>query len=339
MNGNFRSISGDADSVSLIRSFTITDGVHKGMTYRFRYRGMNYIGWTKFSPVNYVLAASVPQKPPTPKITATSDTQIDLELYEPLDNGGSIVTKFEVYMDSGTGYGKIATVTYSLGANLAVPVTADKDGNALVAGKRYYFKYLAYNIKGASDYSNEVVAAASPLPTAPAAPYKVNSKSTLTSIYVEWNYVIDPSAPIIGYKLFMDQGNNGDFQVIFDGTGKPGLVGFLKQNLTTGTAYRFKVRSVNFNGESVDSPESTLYSCLPPLNLDAPIYQSSTETTLTIGWQLPRQTNGCPIFKYKLYKHDGASGDITDPVGQYEPHISSETITFAVGDTSKKFRF
>lgn len=103
----------------------------------------------------------------------------------------------------------------------------------------------------------------------------------------------------------MDEGNNGNFLLIFDGTGKPGFTGFLKQNLTTGHAYRFKVRAVNFNGDSLDSPDVTLYSCLPPLNLAAPKYISSTETTLTINWRLPNDINGCPIFKYVLYKDNG----------------------------------
>lgn len=109
--------------------------------------------------------------------------------------------------------------------------------------------------------------------------------------------------------------------------------------MTTGRAYRFKVRSVNFNGESVDSTETTLYSCLPPLNLDAPTYVSSTETTLTIIWNLPQLTNGCPIFQYKLWRDIGDNGLITTQVGVYEPHISSDTITFAGTDTTKTFRF
>jgi len=166
-------------------------------------------------------------------------------------------------------------------------VTADKDGNPLVAGNKYYFKLTAWNSKGESDFSDEIVVAASPLPTAPGAPYKVISKSSLTSIYVEWDYVLDNSSPIIGYKLYMDNGNDGNFELIFDGTGKPGLTGHLVTNLTTSKAYRFKVRSVNFNGDSEDGTEVTLFSCLPPLQLAAPKYVESTESTITLNWRLP----------------------------------------------------
>lgn len=200
---------------------------------------------------------------------------------------GSVIIKYDLYLDDGDGYGVVATIPHQLGVAMTITVTKDKNGNNLVPGNKHYFKVTAHNSKGVSDYSDEIVVAASPLPTAPGAPYKVISKSSLTSIFVEWNYVLDNSSPIIGYKLFMDEGNNGNFQLIFDGTGKPGLTSFLKTNLTMSKAYRFKVRSVNFNGESVDGTEVTLFSCLPPLNLAAPKYISSTETTLTLNWRLP----------------------------------------------------
>jgi hypothetical protein len=88
--------------------FTLTN-ITKGATYRFRYRVKNSIGWTDFSPVTYILAASVPSKPATPRIVSTSDTQITVQMYEPADNGGSIVTKFELYMDGGSGFGLVGT--------------------------------------------------------------------------------------------------------------------------------------------------------------------------------------------------------------------------------------
>ena len=107
-----------------------------------------------------------------------------MQLFEPVDNGGSIVTRFELYMDGGSGFGIVANLDYDLGALLIQTVTADKDGIPLVPGNKYYFKAIAYNIKGASEFSNEIVTAASALPVAPNAPYKVNSASSLTSIYL-----------------------------------------------------------------------------------------------------------------------------------------------------------
>ncbi len=77
-NGDFISVAGDINNISLVRSFTITQGIVKGYTYRFRYRVQNIIGWTVFSPVTYILAASVPQKPPQPVVVSSSDTLIQI---------------------------------------------------------------------------------------------------------------------------------------------------------------------------------------------------------------------------------------------------------------------
>lgn len=73
-NGYFNTITGDDSVISLLRSFTITDGIKKGLTFRFRYRVKNLIGWTLWSQVTYILAASVPQKPPAAKVISSSDT-------------------------------------------------------------------------------------------------------------------------------------------------------------------------------------------------------------------------------------------------------------------------
>lgn len=68
--------------------------------------------------------------------------------------------------------------------------------------------------------------------------------------------------------------------------------------IITGGAYRFKVTALNFNGEGAASPEALIHVCLPPTGLAPPTYVSSTETTLSIAWQPPEETNACPIYKY-----------------------------------------
>jgi hypothetical protein len=77
VNGEFQTVIGLTVN-SLLRSFTISEGIIKGRTYRFMYRVRNDIGWTEYSPVTYILAASVPTKPPVAKVLTTSDTEISL---------------------------------------------------------------------------------------------------------------------------------------------------------------------------------------------------------------------------------------------------------------------
>ena len=111
-----------------------------------------------------------------------------------------------------------------------------------------------------------------------------------------WSHVPDTYIPVNGYKLYMDSGNNGEYSLVFDGYGSPGILYYLASGLQSGTAYRFKVRAMNFNGDSPDSDEFIFYTCLAPSNLSAPVYDSSTTTTLTLSWSPPSKMNGCPLY-------------------------------------------
>lgn len=163
---------------------------------------------------------------------------------------------------------------------MSYTLTTATDG--LVAGTIYVFRFYATNARGNSPYSNEVQFVCEALPNPPANLYKVDSKSTSNSIYVQWDQVADTTTPVTGYRLYMDTGNTGNYFLVFDGSGLPGVLSYNVKNLTIGQSYRFKVTALNFNGESADSNEVIFYSCLPPTNLAAPTYSSSTSTTLTI---------------------------------------------------------
>lgn len=48
---------------SLATTQTISTGVVKGRTYKFRYRARNVLGWGEYSPIGYILAAQKPSAP------------------------------------------------------------------------------------------------------------------------------------------------------------------------------------------------------------------------------------------------------------------------------------
>ena len=111
-------------------------------------------------------------------------------------------------------------------------------------------------------------------------------------------------------------------------------------NLTTGRSYRFKVRAINFNGESLDSTEYIFFSCLPPTNIDVPRLVSSTEDTFTVQWSQPRNLNGCPLKGYTLRRNDGVNANSpTTVVDTYEPQIYQDTVTLNIADKGKTYKF
>ena len=204
-------------------------------------------------------------------------------------------------------------------------LTAARD--SLVAGSIHYFKILAENDVGGSLFSDEASFALAPLPAQLSpGPVLVQSESDLTvaSLLVRWTgaAAIAPSSGIIagtGYRLYMDGGNDGNFQVVYDGHGQPGTLEYAvttaTDSITVGWAYRFKVTALNFNGEGAASAESLIHACLSPANFSAPRYVSSSETALSVEWAAPNATNGCPIDKYQLFRDTGSADAITTQVG------------------------
>jgi hypothetical protein len=60
----------------------------------------------------------------------------------------------------------------------------------------------------------------------------------------------------------MDDGYNGPFSVVYDGSGLPNTFQFTAINLTTGLPYRFYVVAENINGYSVNGNVASYYACL-----------------------------------------------------------------------------
>ena len=58
------------DFVAVCQDLALTclvEGMNRGSQYRARYRTLNAIGWSEYSPIGYLLAASVPARPEQPK--------------------------------------------------------------------------------------------------------------------------------------------------------------------------------------------------------------------------------------------------------------------------------
>lgn len=84
------------------------------MTYRVRYRASNVNGWSDWSPIGYIQAASVPDAPETITLVSSSSSSITVQVNPSLYNGGSPITSYTLYMDSGdltSAYTVLTTIT------------------------------------------------------------------------------------------------------------------------------------------------------------------------------------------------------------------------------------
>jgi hypothetical protein len=83
-------------------NYTITN-LTEGLVYRLRYRVLNYVGWSSFSPTLYALVATVPSVPASPDLISATNISITLRFHESLYNGGSKVLGYELWIDDGFG--------------------------------------------------------------------------------------------------------------------------------------------------------------------------------------------------------------------------------------------
>lgn len=65
-NGGSFSPVGGYDPLSLLTTYSISQGIVRGRTYRLRYRTLNGVGYSDYSPLLYATAANVPGAPKSP---------------------------------------------------------------------------------------------------------------------------------------------------------------------------------------------------------------------------------------------------------------------------------
>ena len=178
---------------------------------------MNAYGWSSFSDITYVLAATIPEAPPKPEFVSATTVTISLSFSLSTDNKGSAITGYKLYMNTGTDGSAFSEVTSYTSSSFALTHTVDAT-DGIVDGKIYQFYWVAVNTYGDSDASEILKVAAADEPAQPSAPDINYDYSTKTSAYIEWTAVADGTSPgglITGYDLYMDDGMGGDFDLIY----------------------------------------------------------------------------------------------------------------------------
>ena len=229
----------------------IISNVNAGAQYRFRYRARNFNGWGPLSDISYILAATRPSVPDAPHLISSTSTSVTFGFLPPTDTGGSSITSYQLWYDE---LNEIADFDMIYESTLLTATVGVDEG--LSAGEKYRFVVKAVNQFGASDPSAEATVAIGRRPSTPNPVRKVESLSSLTTIVVEWDEV--PAIDNIittGYLLYIDDGRNGDYHVVYDGTSNFYTLSFAATGLETGLPYRFYVVALNINGESDPSDE------------------------------------------------------------------------------------
>ena len=103
-------IGGDGFDHSLETSFILYEGIIKGKIFRFRYRTLNVNGWSLYSPISYIRAASLPSRPPAPTFVTATANSFTLNLFQTTNDGGSEIQRYDLFRNQGgvsTEYTKV----------------------------------------------------------------------------------------------------------------------------------------------------------------------------------------------------------------------------------------
>ncbi len=242
----FFDVIGSAQNYSLSTSYTVT-GLTTAQTYRFRYRAINRVGASGWSPVTYIQPATMPSTPKAPEYIESDDDMIKIQLFRSEEDGGLPILDYEVWMDRGTltsEFDKLTNYNYFV-HGFTYEVKKSEYSSTMTSGLSYRFKSRSKNIIGYSEYSDTSRMALGPLPSTPNAPTRTLTDNSATSIGLVWDALTGQTLEVLEYKLFMDDGNGVLYNLIYRGID----LNYVARNLTSGIAYSFKVSAVNFNGE------------------------------------------------------------------------------------------
>jgi len=110
-----------------------------------------------------------------------------------------------------------------------------------------------------------------------------------------------------GYKLLMDDGYGGDFNIVLDTVGFSNkITEYLATNLRPSLLYRFQVAAFNKNNVAGQlSDITTIMACDVPNLFGKPSKLSTTKSSITVNWNEPSDNGGCSILGYSVHIDDG----------------------------------
>ena len=283
-----------------------------GHDYTYRVKANNFLGYGPYSVVQTFKPRTVPSKPGlAPWNSGSTRSMIQVTYAEVLDNGGSAITVYNVYLDDGMD-GPFSG-PYPNGLSLTWDSTLLP---SLTTGLTYRLKYSAVNSEGESPLSDEVAILLAEVPSAPLSLQRIDSFSLPAGkIRVTWALPLDDGgSPVTGYKLYLDN------VLYYDGSQQSTLVTFTLTNLIVSRTYQISVTAINAIGESISSSLTTVAASVPS-KMTQPYLVSADATSITIGYTLPSFDGGLAITGYAIQRDNG-------PLTSFQPAIVTPTLSY-----------
>ncbi|MEK7292644.1 MAG: fibronectin type III domain-containing protein, partial [Actinomycetota bacterium] len=273
-----------ADGTSTTTSATVT-GLTNGTAYTFRVAAVNVAGTGNYSTVSASVTPATVPGAPTSVVGTPGNTQVSLTWTAPVSNGGSAITDYVVESSpDGTTW---TTFADGVSATAAATVTGLTNGTA------YTFRVAATNVVGTSATST-VSSAVTPR-TVPGAPTSVAGTAGNAQVSLTWTAPVSNGGSAITDYVVESSPDGTTWTIFADGTST--ATSATVTGLTNGTAYTFRVSSVNIAGQGA---ASTASSAVTPRTVPgAPTSVAGTlgDTQVSLTWTAPNN-GGSAITDY-----------------------------------------
>lgn len=213
-------------------------GLTNGTPYFFRVQAANDLGAGSYSAASAAVTPATVPDPPVGLTATAGHGQVQLNWANPVNNGGSAITNYEVEFSNDANFG-FGFVPVSGGcANVGVALSCTASG--LENGTMYYFRVRAVNSAGDGEFSN--TASARPM-TPPAVPTRVSAqRAGAGAIRVAWVAGAGNLSPATSYQAQVSPSN----KVCTSASAQTCVI----SGLINGTNYKFRTRAINSSGSS-----------------------------------------------------------------------------------------
>ena len=224
--------------------------------------------------------ARAPRAPAAPTgLTATAGNGTVTLSWTAGNNGGSAVTGWKYIKHSNNAWDSDWTEVPNSGAS-----TTSYTVSSLTNGTAYKFKVRAVNANGdgaESAESGEVTPSAKPAKPTGLTVTAGNGSATLS-----WTAGNNGGSAITGWKYIKHSNNSWDSGWTEVPNSGASTTSYTVPSLTNGTAYKFKVRAVNANGDGAESDESGAVTPSAPVSatLTASGVTATTATLAIANW-------------------------------------------------------
>lgn len=281
------------DRAYLDTSYTATQNITKGKYHRFRYRAQNAAGWSDFSPITFITAATKPDAPGKPELNSRTSTTLTIGMTQTLDDGGSPVTVNKLFIGAeGSAFSSFNEVLNYDGSATTYTFDVSDSPAYIVTGNVYHIAYIAHNAFGDSEYSTELTVGAGAIAPAPSNLVDSSTSTDPSIKSVKWDEVTTADLPILGYIVQMDDGLGGDFSTVYNGETNPQVLSVTVEDLVPGRDYQFKVQAVDINGAGTETSALTISACVSPSGLDRPTITSISGHSYTLRWNSASNNGG-----------------------------------------------